>query len=375
MKIVVAMDSFKGSLTSTEAGEAVRKGIRAAKPKAAVIVKPLADGGEGTAEALIEGLGGEWIEVTVTGPMGTPVNGRYGYLKESDTAILDTASVAGLTLVSEEEKNPLEATTRGVGELILAGIAKGCRRFLVGIGGSATNDAGLGMLKAMGFSFLDQKGEDVGEGAQALQKVASVSFNHVCPQLKECYFQVACDVKNPLCGKEGATYIYGSQKGILDKDKPAVDQGMAHFADIVETAMKKECSDIEGAGAAGGLGFAFLSCLNGELVSGIDLVMRETGLEEEIKDADIVVTGEGCLDAQTAMGKAPTGIAGIAHKYGAKVIAFAGAITDRSTACSRTEMDAVFPILDKAVTLEEAMEPERAKKNLQDCVEQVFRLL
>ena len=257
MKVVVAIDSLKGSLTSMEAGIAVKEGILAARPDAEVIVKPLADGGEGTTDALIEGMKGERVDLTVTGPMGTKVQAYYGYLEETKTAIIEMASAAGITLVPTDRQDPLAATTYGVGEMINDAIKKGCRNFIIGIGGSVTNDGGIGMLKALGFVFLDSQGNDVGEGAQALSKVAAISSTRTNPRLAECNFQVACDVTNPLCGKNGATYIYGPQKGVTDAQKEPLDQAMAHYAQITADTFGCSYAETEGAGAAGGLGFAF----------------------------------------------------------------------------------------------------------------------
>lgn len=373
MKVVVAIDSLKGSLTSMEAGMAIKAGILAAKPDAEVIVKPLADGGEGTTDALIEGLNGERIDVTVTGPLDDPVSCYYGYLKETNTAIIEMASAAGITLTNK--KDPLHATTYGVGEMINDAINKGCRNFIIGIGGSATNDGGIGMLKALGFEFLDKDGNDTGEGGQALGKVHVIKTDNQNPLLADCHFQVACDVANPLCGKNGATYIYGSQKGVTEDLKEKLDQDMAHYARIASKTLGSDYSDVKGAGAAGGLGFALLGFLHAELIPGIDLIMQVSGLENELRDADIVVTGEGRLDYQTIMGKAPVGIARLAKKYGIKVIAFAGSVTSEASACNRAGIDAFFPIVRGITTLEEAMEPEHAKSNMRETVEQVFRLL
>ena len=373
MKVVVAIDSLKGSLTSMEAGMAIKDGILAAKPDAEVIVKPLADGGEGTTDALIEGLNGERIDVTVTGPLGDPVSCYYGYLKETNTAIIEMASAAGITLTNK--KDPLHATTYGVGEMINDAIKKGCRNFIIGIGGSATNDGGIGMLKALGFEFLDENGNDAGEGGQALGKVKCIHTQNKNPLLDECHFQVACDVTNPLCGQNGATYIYGPQKGVTDDIKEHLDQAMAQYAEVTAKYLECDYSDTEGAGAAGGLGFALLSYLNASLTPGIDLILNAVELEKELKNADIAVTGEGRLDHQTAMGKAPVGVAKLAKKYNAQVIAFAGSVTPEATACNQAGIDAFFPIVRGITTLEEAMNPENARANMRSAVEQVFRLL
>ncbi len=375
MKVVIAIDSFKGSLSSIEAGMAAKNGILKAKPDAEVIVKPLADGGEGTVDALIEGLDGDRIDITVTGPMSTPVSCYYGLLKETNTAVMEMASAAGITLVPNAEKNPLLATTYGVGEMIKDAMERGCRNFIIGIGGSATNDGGIGMLKALGFTFSDKNGEDVGEGGQALAKIASIDTQNRHPLISECKFRVACDVNNPLCGENGATYIYGPQKGVTDNLKKKLDAGMANFAKITADSLGQDNSNAPGAGAAGGLGFAFLSYIGAELTPGIELLLDATGLENELNDADVVVTGEGRLDHQTAMGKAPVGVARLAKKHGAKVAAFAGAVTEGAAACNDAGIDAFFPIVRGVTTLEDAMKKETAQKNMAAAVEQVFRLL
>lgn len=375
MKVVVAIDSFKGSLSSIEAGQAVKAGVLAAHPNANVIIKPLADGGEGTTDAFIEGLGGQRIDLTVTGPMGSPVSCYYGYLEKDKTAIIEMASASGITLVPAHQKNPLTASTRGVGEMILHALEKGCRHFIIGIGGSATNDAGIGMLKALGYSFLDEQGFDVGEGAQALGKVASIDAKNRHPLLDDCQFRIACDVTNPLCGENGATYIYGPQKGVTEAQKESLDQDMAHFADVTETTLNCAYKNYPGAGAAGGLGFAFLSYLHASLSPGVELILDAINLSDALNGADIVVTGEGQLDRQTAMGKAPVGVAKLAKAHGAKVLAFSGSVTKEAVACNQAGIDAFFPILRRIVTLEEAMDPSTARSNMTASVEQVFRLL
>lgn len=375
MKVVVAIDSLKGSLSSIEAGMAIRDGVLAAKPDAEVIVKPLADGGEGTTDALIEGMNGKRIDLTVTGPMGTPVNAYYGYLADSHTAVMEMASAAGITLVPAAKKNPLLATSYGVGEMMNDALQRGCRNFIIGIGGSATNDGGIGMLKALGVRFLDENGEDAGEGGQTLAKVTQIDVSGLNPLLKECHIQVACDVNNPLCGENGSTYVYGPQKGVTEDMKKQLDEDMAHFAMVTSETLGNDYHDTPGAGAAGGLGFAFLSYIGATLTPGIELILDAVRLEQELPNADIVVTGEGCLDFQTAMGKAPVGVARLAKKYHAKVIVFAGSVTKEASDCNKEGIDAFFPILRSVCTLEEAMDPANARANLTATVEQVFRLL
>lgn len=375
MKVVVAIDSLKGSLSSMEAGDAIKEGILRVKPDAEIVVKPLADGGEGTTDALLEGLGGEKVNIKVTGPMGKPVDTYYGYLPEKKIAIMEMASAAGITLVNNSEKNPMVATTFGLGEMIKHAILKGSRYFVIGIGGSATNDGGIGMLMALGYEFLDERGQKVGEGAQALDKIERISDENIIKELKECKFQVACDVNNPLCGPNGATFIFGPQKGVTDEIKKSLDEAMRNYAKVSEEFTGKKCSEARGAGAAGGLGFGLLEFLNAELTPGIDLILKTIELEKEIIDADYVITGEGRLDFQTAMGKVPVGLAKLAKKYNKKVIAFAGSITKEAKECNNAGIDAFFPIVRGVSTLEEAMNPENAKENLMDAVEQVFRLL
>lgn len=374
MKVVVAIDSLKGSLSSMEAGLAIKDGVLAAKPDAEVIVKPLADGGEGTTDALIEGMNGKRIDLTVTGPMHTPVEAYYGYLKDTNTAVMEMASAAGITLVPDEEKNPLLSTSYGVGEMIRDALEKGCRNFIIGIGGSVTNDGGIGMLKALGVRFLDQNGEDAGEGGQALAKITCIDTSGLNPLLKECHIQVACDVNNPLCGENGSTYVYGPQKGVTENMKKPLDEAMAHFAKVTSETLKNDYMNTPGAGAAGGLGFAFLAYVGATLTPGIELILDAVGLEDELSGADVVVTGEGCLDFQTAMGKAPVGVAKLAKKYNARVVAFAGSVTKEATACNKEGIDAFFPILRGVCTLADAMDPVNARNNMIATVEQVFRL-
>lgn len=373
MKVVVAIDSFKGSLSSIEAGNAIKEGILRAKENAQVVVKPLADGGEGTTDAFIEGLGCEKIYVDVTGPSGQKVTAYYGYQKDSNTAIMEMASAAGITLL--EKKDPMHATTYGVGEMIKDAIQKGCRHFIIGIGGSATNDGGIGMLQALGFEFFDEKQNPVGQGGQALGKIKSISDLNKLKELDECHFKIACDVTNPLYGPSGATYIYGPQKGVTDDIKDLLDEGMKNYAQRTKEFNGTDYANTPGAGAAGGLGFAFLSYLKGELESGIELILKAIKLEEEIKDADYVITGEGRLDHQTAMGKAPVGVAKLAKKYGAKVIALAGSISPGAKKCNAEGIDAYFCILNSVVTLEKAMNKETATENMINTTEQIFRLL
>ena len=375
MKVVVAIDSLKGSLTSLEAGEAIQEGILRAISDAEVIVRPLADGGEGTVEALTRGMNGRYEKITVTDPLGRPTDAVYGILEDSHTAVIEMLAAAGITLIDAEDRNPMNTTTYGVGEMIKDAIGKGCRHFFIGIGGSATNDGGIGMLQALGYGMLDTEGKQVSFGAKGLAELVSITDKDVLPELKECTFQIACDVKNPLCGELGCSAIFGPQKGATPDMIAQMDSWLGKYALLTANRYKKADSNYPGTGAAGGMGFAFLSYMNAELRSGVQIVLEETKLEEYVKDADIVVTGEGCLDGQSVMGKAPIGVAALAKKHHKKVIAFAGCVTEDAKVCNQNGIDAFFPILRNVVTREEAMHTDNARRNMTDTAEQVFRLI
>lgn len=375
MKVVIAIDSFKGSLSSLQAGNAVNEAIHRLDSRAEVVVKPLADGGEGTVDALAERPDAELVAVKVKGPLLNPVVAKYCILKNTHTAVIEMAAASGITLISPEERNPLDATTYGVGQLIRDAIQRGCRRFLVGIGGSATNDGGAGMLTALGYAFLDADNNPIPLGAKGLKDLHTIKTDNVLPELKDCQFQIACDVTNPLCGDHGCSAVYGPQKGATAEMIKDMDGWLSSYAEIAKEVSSKADKDCAGAGAAGGLGFAFLSFTNARLKSGIELVLEEIDLEEDIKNADIVVTGEGRLDSQTVMGKAPAGVARLAKKYGKKVIAFSGCVTDDAEVCNEHGIDAFFPALRGITTLEEALDTDNAYKNLSATAYQVFRLL
>ena len=375
MKVVVAIDSLKGSMSSLEAGEAIKEGVLKAMPEAEVCVRPLADGGEGTVEALALGMGGKLETVKVTGPLGEPVDCVYGILEESKTAIMEMSGAAGITLVPDELRNPLHTTTYGVGEVIKDAIAKGCRHFIVGIGGSATNDGGIGMLQALGYGMLDENGNQVPFGAKGIKDIVTITDDAVIPELKECSFRVACDVTNPLCGEFGCSAVFGPQKGADATMIMQMDKWLETYAGLTSEKYVKANAKYPGTGAAGGLGFAFLAYTNAVLESGIKIILEETKLEDYVKDADIVVTGEGRLDGQTVFGKAPIGVANIAKKFDKTVIAFAGSVTEDAIACNEHGIDAFFPILRRIQTLQEAMDPVKARDNMVTTVEQVFRLI
>lgn len=375
MKVTVAIDSMKGSLSSLEGGQAIAVGVKRVYPDAEVCIRPLADGGEGTVEALTCGMGGEMQLVRVTGPLGEPVDCPYGIIPGSQTAIIEMSGAAGITLVPDELRNPLNTTTYGVGEVIRDAIGKGCRRFIVGIGGSATNDGGIGMLRALGYGFLDAEGRPVSPYGKGLADIARITDESVIPELSQCTFKIACDVTNPLCGEQGCSAIFGPQKGATPEIIREMDSWLARFAAIAGEKYPDTDATYPGTGAAGGLGFAFLTFTNATLESGIKIVLDETRLEDYVKDADIVVTGEGRLDGQTVMGKAPIGVAKTAKKFGKPVLGFAGCVTRDAVACNAEGIDAFFPILQGVVSLEEAMDPGNAGANLAATVEQAFRIV
>ena len=422
MKILIAIDSFKGSLSSKEAGEAIKSGILRVIPDAEVLISPLADGGEGTVETLVEALGGSLETVRVKGPLFQEVEAHYGILSESEKfqseiksdthretlpenpskahseahsdahleapsetdsqyspkdgklAVMEMSQASGITLLSPAERNPLKTSSYGVGQMILDAYYKGCRRFLIGIGGSATNDGGIGMLSALGFRFTKEDGEEILPIGEGLKDLAGIENTSVPEGLLQCSFQIACDVENPLYGENGSSLIFGFQKGGNKEMLSQMDLWMKHYSELVKEYNPAANPEAPGSGAAGGLGFAFRSFLQGELKSGVSLVLEETGLSEKMQGADLVITGEGRLDEQSSMGKAPIGVAKLAKEQGIPVIAFAGAVTEGAKACNQVGIDAYFPILREIITLEDAMKKETAKKNLADTVEQVMRL-
>ena len=375
--IIVAVDSFKGSMTSLEAGNAIKNGIKDIHPDWNITVYPVADGGEGTLEALTYHQSVTKRTCTVTGPLGNPVEASYlWYGRGSErTAVIEMAQAAGLPLVPAGKRNPLYTTTYGVGELIRDAIDQGCRKFIIGIGGSATNDAGIGMLQALGYYFYDKDGRDISFGAKELAKITDIGLEDVLHDLSKCHFRIACDVKNPLVGEQGCSKVYGPQKGATVKDIEEMDRSMDRFADLVEQIAGCDRKGIfpngdrntPGAGAAGGLGYAFLMFLNGVLQPGIDIVLDEIRLEEAIAQADLVITGEGRMDAQTLMGKTPAGVAGFAKKYGKPVIAVAGCFGEDVIQCRQSglfyDCVAVNDILSEQERIH-AMEKENAINHL-----------
>ena len=375
MKVVIAIDSFKGCISSEQAGAAVKKGILKAHPDAEVIVKPVSDGGEGLTNALISNLGCEKVTVLVSDPLNRKINASYGINPSKKLAVMEMASAAGLPLLAESERDPMNATTYGVGKMIADAINRGCRDFIIGIGGSATNDGGIGMLKALGYEFYGNDSKPVSIYGKGLENIVLIDDRNVIPELKDCHFRIACDVKNPLCGDKGCSAVFGPQKGLQLEDVVKMDSWLEKFADLTEMKYPDADRNYPGSGAAGGLGFAFRSFLNAELVPGIELMISASGLEKEIETADIVVTGEGCLDDQSLMGKVPAGIAAATKKYNKTVIAFAGKLKVTDSSLNSCGIDAFFSVLRKPMSLEEAMNPETTQKNLELTSEQVFRLI
>ncbi|WP_164170464.1 glycerate kinase [Ruminococcus flavefaciens] len=371
MKVLIAIDSFKGSLTSLEAGRAAERGILRAMPDADVTVKPLADGGEGTAEALITGMGGRTQSVTVHDPLGREITAEYGILPDG-TAVMEMAAAAGLTLLGEEERDIMSASTCGVGEMIADAVSRGCREFIIGIGGSATNDGGAGCLQALGFGLFDGNGAPISRGARGLADLAEITADGALHELRDCRFRVACDVKNPLCGDNGCSRVFAPQKGAAEEDIPLMDGWLSRYAETMKRTFPQADPNCEGAGAAGGMGFALMFALGAELRSGAELVMEAVAMEQAVQQADIVVTGEGCLDGQTAMGKAPAVLAALAKKYGKPVLAFGGAVGRGAELLREKGIDACFSIQTRPCTLAEAMNSRTAAENLSKTAEQVF---
>jgi len=375
VKIVVAADSFKGSMSSAEIGKSVQKGIRKIFPQAEIIIVPVADGGEGTVEALVDGTNGQYKKVIVNGPLMTSVSATYGITGDGRTAVIEMASASGLPLVPDREKNPMKTTTFGTGELIKNALSNGCREFLIGIGGSATNDCGMGMMQALGLKFLDKEGNELGQGGQNLIKTDSIDKSNILNELSECRFLIACDVENPLYGENGAAHIYSRQKGADEPMVLELDKGLRHFSEIVKNEFNFDMNDLPGSGAAGGLGGGFAAFLNGILKPGIDIVLEKTNLAEKIKGADFVITGEGRIDFQSIMGKTPVGVSKLAEKQGIPVIAIAGAVADDAGAVHDHGITSLFSIMNYPAELKEVMEKNKALLLVEKNIEEIFRLI
>ena len=358
-KVVVASDSFKGCLSSIEVAQAVEKGIKACCPQCQVVKLAVADGGEGTIEALLTTMGGHMVEADVRDPLGRPIIAEYAIL-EDGVAVIEMSKASGLTLLQPSERNPLLTSTYGTGQLIADALGRGCRKFLIGIGGSATNDAGMGMLEALGCSFLDQNGNPLSGCGDSLSKVVSIDLSHIRPDAMQAEFIVACDVNSPFYGPKGAAYVYAPQKGASPETVDRLDNGLKHFADIITRTTVKDISDMPGAGAAGGLGGAFKAFLNAELRRGADMVLDAIGFDEIIQDADLVITGEGKIDAQTMTGKLPYAVARRAGVQGIPVLAICGTAEIQS----HPSFAEICPITSPDTHLQTALHPSVATRNL-----------
>jgi glycerate 2-kinase len=372
MKIVIAPQGFKGNLTARQVSLAIETGVKRASPDAETVIKPMADGGDGTAQALVDATGGRLISARVTGPLGEPVTAQWGLLGDKTTAIIEMASASGLALVPSGKLNPLIATTYGTGELIKHALDYGCRKLIVGIGGSATNDGGAGMAQALGVNLHDSANSELPFGGGALSRLSRVSIGNLDARLAESEVLLACDVSNPLCGPAGASCIYGPQKGATPEMVDALDSALARFADIIRRDLGVDFRDYPGAGAAGGLGMGLLVFLKAKMVSGIEIVIKLTGLGEELRGAGLVFTAEGRIDGQTAFGKTPVGVARLARESGIPVICLAGEVQDGYQAVFKEGINAVFSIAPGPVSLKQSM--DRAENLIAATAENALRL-
>ena len=371
MRVVIAPDKFKGSLSAEKAALAMSRGVASACPGAIIDRVPMADGGEGTVGALIAATGGFFHEASVSGPRGEPVTARFGLLGDRRTAAIEMAAASGLVLVPTAERNPLVASTRGTGELLLAAIAAGAKRVIVGIGGSATNDGGAGLGQALGFRLLDAQERELDPGGGDLGRLARIDSSKRTHQLDGVEIAVACDVTNPLCGPDGASAVYGPQKGATPEMVEALDRNLAHFASIVERDLGVAIRDLPGSGAAGGLGGGLVAFAAGKLSPGVDLIIKAVDLESRLKGADLCLTGEGAIDGQSAFGKTPVGVARLSRSLRCPVLALAGSVGPGARAVLDQGIDAYFSICPGPIELEVAI--ERAAELLEHATEQAVR--
>ncbi|ANC05766.1 MULTISPECIES: glycerate kinase [Bacillus] len=354
MKVVIASDSYKESLKAIEVCEAIERGFRAIFPNAKYVKIPIGDGGEGTVESLVDATGGRIISISVTGPLRESVQAFYGVSKDKKTAFIEMAAASGLQHVPVEKRNPLITTTKGTGELILHALNQGAEYIILGLGGSATNDGGAGMLAALGVRFINDKGEVIDPSGGTLHSIVAIDFSQMDPRLKGVKIEAACDVDNPLVGMQGASFVFGRQKGANVEMMKELDENLKHYANILKRYVSSDVSEIPGAGAAGGMGAAVISVLKGDLRKGIEIVLDYTNFDKHIEDADLIITGEGRIDEQTAYGKAPVGVAGRAKRFSVPVIAIGGSVSSDYSAVYEKGIDAVFSITTRPMTLEEA---------------------
>jgi len=373
MNVIVAPDSFKGSLTALEAADAIVQGVRDVLPDAEIVSIPLADGGEGTVEALVRATEGKIAKAKVTGPMGEPVEAQFGLLGDDVTGVVEMAQAAGLFLVPPDKRNPLQATTYGVGELMLAALDAGCTQLIVGLGGSATNDGGAGMAQALGVRLLGPEGREVGRGGAALKDLERIDISGLDPRIPRTTIYAASDVINPLCGPNGASAVYGPQKGASEEMVATLDKALWHYGGIISEQLQLEVRDLPGAGAAGGLGAGLVALAGAKIRSGPSLVLELLRFEEYLEAADLVLTGEGKIDRQIEFGKAISGVALLAEKHGVPVIALTGWLTEEDHKLAERGVAAVLPIAPGPIAEQEAM--ERAGELLQAGAERAMRLI
>ena len=371
--IVLAPDSFKESMTAKEVCVAMERGIKKVNSNIQCIHVPMADGGEGTMQSLVYATGGEVYSLEVVGPLGNKVKAEYGILGNGEIGVLEMASASGIHLVSLEERNPLITTTYGTGELIKACLDRGVKKLLIGIGGSATNDGGVGVIQALGGRLLDKEGNELGFGGGELEKLDRIDLTNFDRRLKDVVIEVACDVSNPLCGENGASYIFGPQKGASVEMIKILDNNLKHYAKVIKEQFGKDVLEIAGAGAAGGLGAGLMVFLNGNLKKGIEIVIEYSGLEKKVKNCDMVWTGEGSIDFQTQYGKTPLGVATVAKKYNKPVVALAGRVGDDIDILYEKGIDSIFGIMRGVTTIDEAL--KNGKENIERTSENIARLM
>lgn len=355
MKIVIAPDAFKESLSAMAVADAIEAGFKQVLPNATYVKLPMADGGEGTVQSLVDATGGRILPVEVTAPLGNKVQGFVGLLGDGERAVIEMAAASGLHLVAPERRNPLLTSSVGTGELILAALEMGVTHLILGIGGSATNDGGAGMIQALGGKLCKADGSAIALGGGGLSELATIDLSGLDPRLSDLVIEVACDVNNPLFGPKGASAVFGPQKGATPEMVAQLDANLVRYADCIEQALGKRVKDIPGAGAAGGMGAALVGLLGAELKPGIQIVIDALKLAEEVADADLVITGEGCIDSQTIHGKTPIGVARCAKQFGKPVIAIAGCLADDCGVVHEHGLDAVFAVVNRAMSLPEAL--------------------
>ncbi len=372
MRIIIAPDSFKGSLTALEVAKSIERGIKKADANITTVLVPMADGGEGTVQSLIDASGGQIIETVVCDPLMRQIKSFYGIMGDNKTAVIEMAAASGLPLLTPNERNPQKTSTFGTGELIADALSKGCSNIIIGIGGSATNDGGTGMAQALGVKFFDKQGIELQMCGAELSNTHTIDISGLDKRLKNLNIVAACDVDNPLCGIHGASNVYGRQKGATDADVQLLDNGLMHFSNLMKTNFGFDFCNFPGAGAAGGLGYGLMCFLHAKLERGIEIVTRATHLAEKLQGADLVITGEGRIDAQTAFGKTPFGVAKVAKQSNIPVVAIAGGLGDGYQELYNKGFDGIFSLINAPMSLDEAI--ERSEELLENIAETIIRL-